>query len=166
MRAEATWFDVPIQIGTGGGVSSMYHRPAFQSDVVVSTADSTKRLIPDIAAVADGVTGTQIVTTSEDGSEFRWGTGGGTSLSAPIWAGLTALMNEYLTTHGGEAIRDLNPLLYRVAKSGTRPAFHDVTLGGNSVYSAGKGYDLVTGLGTPDTDALVHEILDIQRGGR
>lgn len=93
--------------------------------------------------------------------------GGGTSQSAPIWAALTALMNEYLTAHGGQAIGgQMNKVLYEVAHSGARPAFHDVILGGNAVYNAAVGYDVVTGLGTPDTDALVHDILDAQRSGR
>jgi kumamolisin len=42
---------------------------------------------------------------------------------------------------------------------------HDVTIGGNAVYNTARGYDVVTGLGTPDTDNLVHDFLDIQKAG-
>jgi kumamolisin len=94
-----------------------------------------------------------------------WFTGGGTSQSAPIWAALTALMNQFLVENGGHPIGSMNPLLYRLAAGAARPAFHDVIVGGNAIYEAVPGYDLVTGLGTPHTDNLVHDILDIQKGG-
>jgi kumamolisin len=59
---------------------------------------------------------------------------------------------------------DLNPLLYRIAAGAAKPAFHDVVLGGNAVNTARPGYDLVSGLGTPNVDNLVHDVLDIQQG--
>ena len=78
-------------------------------------------------------------------------------------------MNQYLTEHGGHPIgnpgKPLNYLLYQVAASGARPAFHDVTLGGNAVFQSGPGFDLATGLGTPNTENLVNDILDIQKAG-
>ena len=155
--AEESWVDVPMQEGTGGGPSALYSRPPFQS-TVSSPVDATNRLTPDVAADADPSTGAAVYLAGQ------WAKGGGTSQSAPIWAGLTALMNEYLSSRGGHAIGDANPVLYQVAASGARPAFHDVILGGNCVYNAAVGYDVVTGLGTPDTDALVHDILDSQLG--
>jgi kumamolisin len=167
--AEQSWVDVPLQQGTGGGPSALYDRPPFQA-TVSSPVDATHRLTPDVAADADPATGVDCYTGSTDDKgnvTASWGPGGGTSQSAPIWAALTALMNEYLTTHGGRAVNDLNPLLYRISAPGAaRTAFHDVTLGGNAIYNAAAGYDVVTGLGTPDTDALVHDILDAQQGGR
>jgi kumamolisin len=92
--------------------------------------------------------------------------GGGTSQSAPIWAALTTLMNQLLIDRGSHAVGDLNPLLYQVAAKGSRPAFHDVTFGGNAAFNSGAGFDLATGLGTPDTFNLVNNILDIQKAGR
>lgn len=61
---------------------------------------------------------------------------------------------------------DLNPLLYRLAAGASRPGFHDITLGTNAVAVAGPGYDMVTGLGSPDVDNLVRNILDQQRAVR
>jgi kumamolisin len=58
---------------------------------------------------------------------------------------------------------DLNPLLYRVAEGARLPAFRDVVLGGNAVALAGPGYDLVTGLGTPNVDNLVRNLLVLQK---
>jgi kumamolisin len=89
--------------------------------------------------------------------------GGGTSQSAPIWAGFAAVMNQYLLANGGRLIGDLNPQLYRIAAGAPFPAFRDVTLGGNAVEDAGPGYDMVTGLGTPDVDNLVRNLLILQK---
>jgi kumamolisin len=156
--SEASWFDSPMSQGTGGGVSRLFSRPGWQSSVS-SAWDSTHRLTPDVSADADPYSGVKIYI---DG---QWAAGGGTSQSAPIWAGLTVLMNQFLLANGGHPIGDINPVLYRVAASPTRPAFHDVITGGNAVHLALPGYDLVTGLGTPIIDNLARDILDIQKGG-
>jgi kumamolisin len=155
-QAEQAWFDVPLSQGTGGGVSALFDRPEWQRGVATDR-NSDRRLTPDVAAVADPFTGVRIVF------DQRELVGGGTSQSAPIWAGLTAVMNQYLTENGGRAVGDFNPLLYRIAAGAQRPAFRDVVLGGNAVDSAGPGYDLVTGLGTPDVDNLVQNILVLQK---
>jgi kumamolisin len=89
--------------------------------------------------------------------------GGGTSLAAPIWAGIAAVMNQYLTANGGRLLGEVNPLLYRIAEGARLPAFRDIVLGGNAVALAGPGYDLVTGLGTPNVDNLVRNILMLQK---
>ena len=156
--SEASWFDVPMSQGTGGGVSRLFARPTWQH-TVSSAWDSTHRLTPDVSAVADPLSGVRIYEGGD------WYSGGGTSQSAPIWAGLTVLMNQFLVQNGGHPIGDINPLLYRIAASAARPAFHDVIIGGNAIYDAMPGYDLTTGLGTPDTDNLVHDMLDVQKGG-
>jgi kumamolisin len=154
--AEQAWFDVPLSLGTGGGVSSLFDRPEWQRGVLPEV-DPSRRLTPDVSAVADPFTGVQIIFK---GTQV---VGGGTSQSAPIWAGLAAVMNQYLTANGGRLIGDLNPLLYRIAEGAPLPAFRDVTLGGNAVADAGPGYDLATGLGTPDVDNLVRNLLILQR---
>jgi kumamolisin len=157
--SEASWFDSPMSQGTGGGVSRLFPRPSWQS-TVSSAWDSTHRLTPDVAADADPYSGVSILVGG------RWMAGGGTSQSAPIWAGLTVLVNQFLSANGGQPVGNINPVLYKVAGGAARPAFHDVVIGGNAVHIAVPGYDLVTGLGTPDTDNLAHDILDIQRGVR
>ena len=111
----------------------------------------------EIAAVADPFTGMKIVF------DQQVIVGGGTSLSAPIWAGTAAVMNQYLTENGGRLLGDINPLLYGVAEGARLPAFRDIVLGGNAVAVAGPGYDLVTGLGTPNVDNLVRNILVLQK---
>jgi kumamolisin len=154
--AEQAWFDVPLSVGTGGGVSALFDRPAWQRGVMADR-ESGRRLTPDVAAVADPFTGVRIVYKGTDL------VGGGTSQSAPLWAGLAAVMNQYLLANGGQLIGDLNPQLYRIAAGAPLPAFRDVTLGGNVVEDAGPGYDMVTGLGTPDVDNLVRNLLVLQK---
>lgn len=154
--AEQAWFDAPLSQGSAGGVSALYGRPAWQSQVALNPG-VRQRLTPDIAAVADPFTGLKIVL----GQQVA--VGGGTSLAAPIWAGIAAVMNQYLVENGGRQLGDLNPLLYRVAEGARLPAFRDVVLGANAVAVAGPGYDLVTGLGTPNVDNLVRNLLVLQK---
>ena len=158
--AEQAWFDVPLSQGTGGGVSTLFDLPPWQqiaSRQIAAERDTGNRLTPDIAAIADPFTGVKIVLNGDNV------VGGGTSQSAPIWAGLTAIMTQFLQANGGGPIGDINPQLYGIAQGAPQPAFRDVTLGGNAVDTAGPGYDLVTGLGTPDVDNLARNLLTLQR---
>jgi kumamolisin len=158
--AEQAWFDVPLSQGTGGGVSSLFDLPPWQQVAATQVAperNTGKRLTPDISAVADPFTGVKIVLNNDVV------VGGGTSQSAPIMAGLTAVMTQFLKANGGREIGDINPLLYQIAEGAPLPAFRDVTLGGNAVDTAGPGFDLVSGLGTPDVDNLARNLLALQR---
>ncbi|MFM9035505.1 MAG: peptidase S53 [Mycobacterium sp.] len=154
--AEQAWFDPPLSQGSAGGGSALFDRPDWQAQL--SPRGATKsRLTPDISAVADPFTGMKIIF---DGQVLA---GGGTSLAAPIWAGIAAVINQYLLENGGRLIGDLNPLLYRIAGGARLPAFRDVVLGANAVAVAGPGYDLVTGLGTPNVDNLARNLLVLQK---
>jgi kumamolisin len=157
--AEQAWIDSPLSQGTSGGVSKLFPRPAWQSRVTAARdAEIEHRLIPDVSAVADPISGVRIRYLQQDL------VGAGTSQAAPIWAALTAVMNQYLLANGGRALGDLNPLLYRVAAGANSPGFRDVSLGANAVDLSTPGYDMVTGLGTPNVDGLVSDLLDIERG--
>ena len=152
--SEQSWYNIPLTIGTAGGASTLFERPAWQT-VGLGSELPDRRLVPDVSAVSDPFTGVRIV--------FR-GTvsvGGGTSQAAPIWAGLAALMNQKLTAGRAEPLGDLNPLLYRLAKTPSRtPGLRDINYGGNAISISGTtGYDMVTGLGTPNIDNLVKDIL-------
>ena len=156
--SEAAWTDIPMSQGTSGGVSKLFDRPAYQRRVSVAR-DSKHRLVPDISAVADPFTGVRIVY----GQQQR--IGGGTSQSAPIWAALTVSMNQYLEAHAGRPVGDFNPLLYRIAAGANLPGFRDVTLGSNAVDLSSPGFDLVTGLGSPNVANLARNVLDLQTAG-
>ncbi len=124
---ERAWVDSPLSQGTSGGVSALFARPAWQSGLSVERDIRHRRLAPDVAAVADPFTGVRIVFNQQDA------VGAGTSQAAPIWAALTVLMNQYLLAHGGHPLGNINPLLYRVAAGANRPAFRDISFGGNAV---------------------------------
>ena len=156
--AERAWFDVPLSQGSGGGVSALFDRPDWQQ-VNPPGGDPRRRMTPDVAATSDQFTGLKIVLHQQ------FALGGGTSLAAPVWAGLTALINDFLQQHGGNPVGDLNPLLYRIANQAPRPAFRDITQGANAVARAGPGYDLTTGLGTPDVENLTKDLFVLQKLG-
>jgi kumamolisin len=158
--AEQAWIDSPLSQGTSGGVSKLFPRPVWQRRLTIDrdAGKRQRRLTPDVSALADPFTGVRIRFDQQDL------VGAGTSQAAPIWAGLTALMNQYLLVNGGRRLGDINPLLYRVAAGANSPGFRDVTLGGNAVDVAIPGYDLVTGLGSPNVELLARDFLDIQRG--
>ncbi len=148
---ETTWTETLLSQGSGGGTSTVFSAPSWQGDPVPGAAPG--RAVPDVSADADPATGNTIV---ENGSYTE---GGGTSLSTPIWAGFTAMIDQYLRVHDLAPVGFLNPLLYAIAKGPAQyPAFHDITVGGNDFFAAGPGYDMVTGLGSPDVWNLARDL--------
>jgi kumamolisin len=156
--AEYPWVDSPLSQGTSGGVSTLFERPEWQRRLSIARDTERRRLTPDVSAVADPFTGVRFIYQQQEVI------GGGTSQAAPIWAALTVLMNQYLVANGGRPLGNINPLLYEVAEGANLPGFRDVRKGGNAVDSAAPGYDLVTGLGTPNTHNLARNLLDLQKG--
>ena len=130
--------------GSGGGESSFFQRPSWQTGNGV--AAGTKRLVPDVAAAADPDTGAYVYL---QGSEQQFG---GTSWATPMWAGFCAIINEARAHNGLPPLGLLNPEIYPLLGS---TGFRDITTGNNGSYSAGRGYDEVTGLGTPIMSALL-----------
>jgi kumamolisin len=132
-KSESAWS------GSGGGVSSYFATPSFQSSV----NSGSKRDVPDVAAVADPSTGWAIY---EAGS---WQEFGGTSAAAPNWAAFTAIYDQYAAANGGAKLGYANSTLYSLASSSSySTAFHDAKSGSNGAYSAAAGYDKVTGWGS------------------
>ncbi len=121
--------------GSGGGVSTKFARPAYQ----IGTGYSM-RATPDVAADANPSTGALMIL---DGDSFEVG---GTALAAPIWAGLTALINASRSAASKPPLGLLNGRLYPLAQTDN---FRDITMGSNGGFDAAAGYDLVTGLGAP-----------------
>jgi len=122
--------------GSGGGISTLFARPSFQTSCGVP-AGST-RLVPDVSLESDTSPGNYVI---KNGS---WFIVGGTSGAAPQWAGFFAKINQQ---QGGAGLGNPGALLYSLC--GT-PAYHDITAGSNGDYAAGAGFDLVTGLGSID----------------
>jgi kumamolisin len=128
--------------GTGGGNSSLFHRPDWQNASGVNNQYSQNdRQVPDLAAVADNL------AVYFQGA---WGAVGGTSAAAPIWAAGQALVNE--DTIQRLRTFDYSPRFY-YAVADQNPggnAYFDVTSGNNQYYHATPGWDYTTGLGTPN----------------
>jgi kumamolisin len=153
---ETTWSEPFLSQGTGGGVSVIFQRPSWQTGVGTGGQFDTSngREVPDVSSDSDPATGNFII---ENG---KASVGGGTSLAAPSWAGFTALMDEYLKAHGDPPVGFFNPILYKLANSSVPyPPFHDITRGGNDFYPATTGYDMTTGLGSPDVYNLARDLV-------
>jgi kumamolisin len=129
---------------SGGGVSEGFHLPTYQNGNSVPKAVDgfVGRGVPDVAANADPNTGYSVVV---DGQQTVIG---GTSASAPLWAGLIARINQLLGTNVGY----VNPLLYAATAKAT---FRQITSGSNGFYNAKAGWNPCTGLGTPNGTALL-----------
>jgi subtilase family serine protease len=142
---------------SGGGFSHLFARPSYQSGI---PGVGTARGVPDVAADANGNTGMALAISMGSG-KIAIGNSGGTSASAPFWAATIALADQY----AGRSLGFVNPALYAIARGPWyHAAFHDITKGNNTVtfppktfrgYTAGPGWDPVTGLGSPNARVLI-----------
>src|SRR6266536_1874584 len=148
----------PNGAGGGGGVSNTIGQPSWQTGAGVQNG---KREVPDVSADADPVTGyaTYCTVTNAGCHSTGWITVGGTSAAAPLWAGSMALINQYLQAQGKAVVGYANPALYGLFNTQQQsPAFHDVTSGNNLHYAATTGYDMASGIGTPDVNNIAHDL--------
>jgi subtilase family serine protease len=147
----------PMGSGSGGGLSSYFGRPSWQSgDGVQNSYSNGKRSVPDVSANADPATGYAIYCTVASAwcPSSGWLKVGGTSAAAPLWAAGMALVNQYMQNAGEDPVGYANPQLYRLFNEDTGTAFNDITQGSNLFYPATTGYDLATGIGAPNFHAL------------
>ena len=142
--------------GSGGGPSAYESQPSYQKGVVTQT--STARATPDVAYDADPSTGIAVYDSVPYEGSSGWFAVGGTSAGAPQWSALLAIADQGRALSGQPALNSSSPqqvmsILYE------NPAdFHDITSGtstGFPRYSAGPGYDYVTGMGTPIANLIV-----------
>jgi kumamolisin len=132
--------------GSGGGDSGngFFSRPSWQTGTGVPP--DNHRSVPDVSLAADPNEGAFLVLHGQP-------TGiGGTSWSAPMWAGICALINEARNSKEMPSLAFLNPQIYPLM--GT-PCFRDIVSGNNGAFTAGTGYDRVTGLGVPNVRELL-----------
>jgi len=154
---ETAWSDgsdPSTPTGSGGGLSSVFARPSYQTGPGVSNQYSNgMRQVPDVAANADPHTGYAIYTVSPRNTP-SWAVGGGTSASSPLWGGFAALVNQSL----GRRVGFLNPLLYQLGQRASTfsvAPYHDVVQGSNLYYPATAGWDFATGWGSFNGAAFV-----------
>ncbi len=154
IRSEVVWNDLDTGNGaTGGGVSAVFPRPAWQAGVSAEALPGVQvpaagRGIPDVASLADPQT--PFVVLGPSGSLEQVG---GTSAAAPVWAALTCRLNQAL----GARVGFLNPLLY----SQVHPALRDIISGNNGGYRATAGWDACTGWGSPGASALLEALANL-----
>jgi subtilase family serine protease len=139
---------------SGGGYSSLFPRPTYQDGV---PRIGPTRGVPDVAANAGSDTAMALALSGDDNLLPA----SGTSAATPLWAGVIALADQ----EAGHSLGFVNPAIYQIARGPAyHQAFHDVTTGDNSViwpagvvtgYTAGPGWDPVTGWGSPDARYLV-----------
>jgi kumamolisin len=136
---------------TGGGISQFLARPSWQTDGG-TILTNPNRCVPDVSIVWEATIqgGSEIPALIVfNGSDVGVG---GTSLSAQIWGGIVALLNQGRTNAGQSPIGLLGPAIYPL--HGTS-VLNDITSGNNGAFSAVPGYDLCTGLGSPNITNLV-----------
>ncbi|MFP5237751.1 MAG: protease pro-enzyme activation domain-containing protein [Acidobacteriota bacterium] len=190
---EVAWNDDSTTVGlssSGGGISTLVPRPAWQTGVP-GIPSGSMRLIPDISFYSSPnypgylycTSDTSSLQTNQQGSctnGFRDSStsgyltvAGGTSFATPIFAGMLADLNQKLGYTTGQGL--INPTLYKLAgnssyyPTSSTAYFHDVTSGNNGCanagtqycsgttgYSAGTGYDMVTGLGSIDVGNIAN----------
>ena len=144
ITSEIVWNDGASGGASGGGISSFFPTPGWQTGKKATHKNGTsitltKRGVPDVAGDADPDTGYNVRI---DGTDTVIG---GTSAVAPLWAGLIARINQTTGTNAGY----LNPMLY-----GRPNALRDIIKGNNGDFEAAAGWDACTGLGTPNGPAL------------
>jgi hypothetical protein len=167
---EKAWNDTVPDNGLhagGGGASVAYPKPSWQTGPGVPSDNA--RHVPDIALTA----------SSKHDPYFLLMDGelvivGGTSAGAPLFAGMVALLNQYVVSNNVQdrpGLGNVNPRLYQLAQTATG-VFHDIAVGDNIVpckagtpdctdgaygYKTGPGYDQVTGLGSIDISNLAEK---------
>ena len=140
----------------GGGYSTVFAEPAFQSSAGIADP-SRARGLPDVSYNAALISSIVILESFDPTAPPSFVLIGGTSAATPQWAAIDAIANQ-----ADGALGFLTPRLYQIyANLGAyASAFHDITVGDNSSggvggYSAGTGWDAASGLGTPDVSKLL-----------
>ncbi|HWE60692.1 MAG TPA: S53 family peptidase [Chloroflexota bacterium] len=182
--ASETWSSETAWNHSGGGLSQFWHESdaPWQQGPGVSNpydngAPASPRQEPDVSADADPATGYYTYYGAGGTGNIHEHAIGGTSAATPLWASIIALNNQYWHAHAGTNAGFINPALYYLANPArTTPPyapFHDITAGNNDYpgtsgctipagaplcYPATVGFDLATGLGTPDGYNLIRDL--------
>ncbi|HEX5322743.1 MAG TPA: protease pro-enzyme activation domain-containing protein [Capsulimonadaceae bacterium] len=177
---ESGWWNGPTGssytygYGTGGGVSSYWQIPGYQSSysssyfdnigqylssqAMADMASQQNRNVPDVSLAADPATGYDIYT---DADGYGWISAGGTSAAVQVWGAFTVLVNQARAGVGDGSVGFPSVTLYSIAATADGAnALHDVSggLNGNGYWSTGNGYDDTTGLGSFNMSGLMQRM--------
>jgi subtilase family serine protease len=154
--AGGPWSSETAWVDGGGGLSpDKFSIPSYQTATAsgCSACSKTLRNGPDVSANANFTFYVCADQTTCTANNF-----GGTSFAAPMWAGYMALINQQAVANGNPPLGFINPSLYTIGLSSNYTTdFHDITSGSNG-FSATTGYDLATGLGSPNGAALINAL--------
>lgn len=154
---EQVWNEPSFGAATGGAQSLLFGVPSYQTGLGLTSRG------PDVdynAAIDGGV----LVVYGGFGSPVLFIVGG-TSAGSPQWAGIAALANQARANLSKGTVGDLNPRLYAIYNSPSYATdFHDITVGNDQLvgtpvgFAAGPGYDVASGIGSPNVANLVADL--------
>ncbi len=143
-----------------GGISEYEPVPAYQAAVDPTTQPIAGRAAPDVSIDADPATGVAVYDSYDFGTSTPWIGQGGTSLAAPMWAGLIAIANQGRALQNEPTLNSSTDPTQTLSALYSLPPtdFHQITVGNNGGYGARPGYNEVTGLGSPVANLLVPDL--------
>lgn len=144
LNADFRWSSETAWSGSGGGAEKSAYKPPFQHGLKIVRGGTPRgRLVPDVAMVASNT-----FLIADEGQHLS---ASGTSISAPLWAAYTSLINQEALSVGQPVLGFADPSLYAIARNSALYAsnFHDIVSGSNGPFNALPAYDLVTGWGSP-----------------
>jgi subtilase family serine protease len=156
---ETAWPD------SGGGFSRFYPEPSYQQALPQAMQQQLngRRGVPDVSSSADVNIGPGVYVFGQ------LVVGNGTSAGSPLWSGLTAIASQM----AGHSLGYISPALYQLQTSGHTTDFRDITTGNNSIHRGGVnvqgypavlGWDPVTGLGSPNAEKLLPDLIAAAKG--
>lgn len=153
-ESETVWNEPSYPMAGGGGYSTLYSKPAYQSHTVAGGM----RGLPDVAYSASNAHGVVVAWGSSGYAGSPYWIFAGTSVGTPQWAALAAIADQA----AGRDLGNIDPQLYA---AGGGNGYHDVVTGDNAFqgiagYSAGPGWDAASGLGSPDAGNLVSRLTE------
>jgi subtilase family serine protease len=163
--------------GSGCGYSPYNAQPTYQ--IGINTIPLTYRAVPDVVMAGDPATGFQVYYTPVNATTGQFIYLGGTSLSTALFSAIIAIANQlrlavnkpFLTSVDGAATAQLQTYLYHVIYYGNAKTpyksckpycgnFFDINESNCGAYYAGKGYDMASGLGSPNANILTRTLVN------
>jgi subtilase family serine protease len=150
-RAETVWSS------TGGNRSQYVALPSYQNASVPGMVSPSMRSVADVAFNADPTTGQYVAIMPQGQRSVTWYSMGGTSLGTPQWAGIVAVINAKRALNAQAALGVVQNLIYPAS---SLPGFYttqfaDILSGASGSISASTGYDIPSGLGSPNVLSLL-----------
>lgn len=146
LTSSNAWSSETVWSDGGGGTSRYEGLPSYQKSLGL-----TNRGTPDVSYDANPSTGFAVYDSYGSGG---WAVYGGTSVGAPQWAALIAIVDQGRALSGKGSLSNAQAAVYALP----RGDFHDITSGSNG-YSATSGYDVASGLGSPIANLVVRDLV-------